>query len=456
MVNQPNSTAAGDYGPDVILHERAPREDAGSQVTLADVQSAANLLATVSEITPVQPSRLLSELVGRPVWLKLENLQRAGSFKIRGAFNRMSRLSEAEKAKGVVAASAGNHAQGVALAAQMLGMKATIYMPVDAPLPKIEATRGYGAEIKLVGKSVDEALTYALAESEQTGATLIHPFDHPDIVAGQGTIALEILAQVPEVDTIIVPVGGGGLIAGIATVLAEVAPHVKVIGVQAKNAAAYPDSLAAQKPIPHKLGQTMADGIAVGTPGKVPLNILTHLGVEVETVSESDLARALLALIERSKIVVEPSGAAGVAALMANPKQFAAPAATQGGDDGAKPTQSVPGSPATISGRGAIVPVLSGGNIDPQLLMRLIRRGLVEGGRLLQLRVHVDDRPGSLARLLTVAAEAGANVVDVRHSRMESNLGIFEAVVLLELEAKGPAHCEQVRTAISDAGFRIV
>lgn len=398
-----------------------------TQVTLADVESAAALLAPLAEVTPVQPSRLLSELIGHPVWLKLENLQRAGSFKIRGAYNRMARLTDAEKAFGVVAASAGNHAQGVALGAAMLGLKATIYMPVDAPLPKIEATRGYGAEVKLVGKSVDEALTYAKAAAAETGATLIHPFDHRDIVAGQGTIALEILRQVPDVDTIIAPVGGGGLVAGIATVIAELAPHVRVVGVQAKNAAAYPDSIVAQKPVPLKVGQTMADGIAVGTPGIVPLEILTRLHVEIRTVSESSLAAALLSLIERSKLVVEPAGAAGVAELLEDPAAFT----------------------------GTTVAVLSGGNIDPLLLMRLIRRGLVDGGRLLQLRVHVDDRPGSLARLLAVAAENGANVVDVRHSRTETNLGIFEAVVLLELETKGPQHCAAIKSAITDSGFRL-
>jgi len=397
-------------------------------VTLTDVESAAEILAPVAEVTPVQPSRLLSELIGHPVWLKLENLQRAGSFKIRGAYNRMARLNGDEKARGVVAASAGNHAQGVALGAAMLGMKATIYMPVDAPLPKIEATKGYGAEVKLRGKSVDEALKYALAESQETGATLIHPFDHADIVAGQGTIALEILHQVPDVDTIIAPVGGGGLLAGIATVTAALAPQVRVVGVQAKNAAAYPDSIAAQKPVPRKLGQTMADGIAVGTPGIVPLEILTRLGVEIRTVSEGSLAKAMLSLIERSKLVVEPAGAAGVAELLEDPQAFT----------------------------GTTVAVVSGGNIDPLLLMRLIRRGLVDGGRLLQLRVQVDDRPGSLARLLAVAAENGANVVDVRHSRTETNLGIFEAVVLLELETKGPDHCATIRSAITDSGFTLV
>jgi len=399
-----------------------------ASVELPDVQAAASRLQGVAKVTPVQRFRLLSEMVGQPVWLKCENLQRAGSFKIRGAYNRMARLSDEQKARGVVAASAGNHAQGVALAAQILGIDAVIYMPVEAPLPKVEATRGYGAEIRLAGNSVDEALTYARAEAEQSGRTLIHPFDHPDVVAGQGTLALEILQQVPDVKTVVVPVGGGGLIAGIATVLAQQAPQVRVIGVQAENAAAYPDSLVAQKPIPRPPGDTMADGIAVGTPGIVPLEIISRLGVEIRTVTEGQIARALLALLERSKQVVEPSGAAGVAALMAHPLDFTGP----------------------------IVAILSGGNIDPLLLMRVIRRGLVAGGRYLQLRVELDDRPGALASLIAAVAQNGANVVDVRHSRMESRLGVYGVVITLELETKGHEHSEQVVAGLRKAGFEIL
>jgi threonine dehydratase len=396
-------------------------------ITLAEVQIAAERIKDVVNRTPVQPNRLLGELTGSPVWLKLENLQRAGSFKVRGAYNRMAKLTAAEKSRGVVAASAGNHAQGVALAASKLGISSLIFMPADAPLPKIEATLGYGAQVRLIGSSVDEALTYAKAEALETGRTLIHPFDHRDIIAGQGTVALEILEQVPDVATVLVPVGGGGLIAGIASVFAEAAPHVKVVGVQAANAAAFPDSLAAHKPIPHKLGATIADGIAVGTPGVVPLEILSRLEVEVRTVSEGAMARALLALIERSKLVVEPSGAAGVAALLTDHQGL----------------------------EGPIVVVLSGGNIDPLLLMRVIRRGMVEGSRFGQLRVKVDDRPGSLARLVGIAAATGANVVDVRHSRMDTKLGIFDAMVLLEIEAKGPTHHAEIVTALAEAGFSV-
>ena len=402
-------------------------------VSTIDVWAARNLLKDTAVVTPVHYSRYLSELVGQPVWLKLENLQRAGSFKVRGAYNRMARLTPEEQARGVVAASAGNHAQGVALAAQKLGINALIYMPYDAPLPKVEATRAYGAEVRLVGRSVDESLALAQAEAEESGRVLIHPFDHLDIVAGQGTIALEILEQVPDVGTIVVPVGGGGLVAGIATVLGELAPNVSLIGVQAENAAAYPDSLAARKPLRKKLGRTMADGIAIGIPGEVPLEILSRLDVPVRTVSEGDLARALLALVERAKLVVEPAGAAGVAAVMADPTGLT----NRNGEPG------------------PVVVVLSGGNVDPLLMMRVIRRGMVEASRFLQLRVRLDDRPGSLAKLIGVAADSGANVVDVHHSRIEAQLGPFEAIVHLELEAKGPEHRDAISEAIEEAGFRI-
>lgn len=242
-------------------------------VKLSDVRAAARALDSVAAYTPMRPMRVLSELVGATVYLKLEQLQLAGSFKIRGAYWQMSRLSPEQKAAGVVAASAGNHAQGVALGAKLLGINAIVYMPVDAPLPKVAATRGYGAEVRLTGRTVDEALVAARAEAEATGRTLIHPFDHPDIVAGQGTIALEILNQVPDVRTVVVPVGGGGLIAGIATVFDAMAPEVRIVGVQADNAAAYPDSLAAGHPVPHQVGTTMADGIAIGTPARFPLRL---------------------------------------------------------------------------------------------------------------------------------------------------------------------------------------
>ncbi|MGA9749920.1 MAG: threonine/serine dehydratase, partial [Nocardioides sp.] len=294
--------------------------------TLADIEEAREALADVSICTPMEESRWLSGLVGGPVLLKAENLQRTGSFKIRGAYLRISRLSEVERANGVVAASAGNHAQGVALAAQMLGIKATVFMPEGAPIPKEKATRGYGAEVRFHGHSVDEALVEAKAFAAETGAVLIHPFDHFDIVTGQGTCGLEVLDQCPDVRTVIVSCGGGGLIAGMATAIKAKRPDVRVVGVQAEDAAAYPASLAQGRPVPVASMTTMADGIAVGCPGDVPFRAIQQHVDEMVTVSEESLSRALLMLLERAKLVVEPAGAAAVAALMDHPDRFETPA----------------------------------------------------------------------------------------------------------------------------------
>lgn len=394
---------------------------------LDDARAAARLLDGVATRTPVETSRVLTEMAGAPVYLKCENLQRAGSFKIRGAYVRMARLSAEEKARGVVAASAGNHAQGVALAAQLLGLDAVVYMPVDAALPKIAATRDYGAQVRLLGRSVDEALVAARAEAERTGRVLIHPFDHADIVAGQGTLALEILEQVPDVRTIVVPLGGGGLAAGIQAVVAEAAPHVRVIGVQAARAAAYPASLAAGVPTPAPELHTMADGIAVGTPGQVPFEVLSRNACEVRTVSEEDLSRALLLVAERAKLLVEPSGAAGVAAIMAAPGEFDGP----------------------------VVVLLSGGNIDPLVLLRVVRHGLAVSGRYLQLRVRVHDTPGALADLLRELAAAGGNVMHVTHARTGVDLEIDEVEIEVQVETKGPEHCDRLVRSLRDAGFRL-
>lgn len=395
---------------------------------LDDARAAARLLTGVATRTPVETSRALSQIAGTPVLLKCENLQRAGSFKIRGAYVRMARLSPEEQALGVVAASAGNHAQGVALAAQLLGLDAVVYMPVDAALPKIAATKEYGAEVRLHGHGVDEALVEARAEAERTGRVLIHPFDHEDIVAGQGTLALEILEQVPDVRTIVVPLGGGGLAAGIQAVVAEVAPHVRVVGVQAARAAAYPASLVAGAPVTAGELHTMADGIAVGTPGRVPFDVLRRHACEVRTVSEEDLSRALLLVAERAKLLVEPSGAAGVAAVMA----------AGAGDL-----------------EGPVVVLLSGGNIDPLVLLRVVRHGLAVSGRYLQLRVRVTDTPGALADLLRELAAAGGNVMHVSHVRTGVDLEIDEVEIEVQVETKGPEHCVRVLQRLRDAGFRL-
>jgi threonine ammonia-lyase medium form len=397
-------------------------------VSLEDVLSAQALLSGIVRPTPLEFSRALSQRVGPDVYLKCENLQRAGSFKIRGAYTRMSRLSAQEKARGVVAASAGNHAQGVALAAQMLGITSTVFMPLGAPIPKLKATRGYGAQVEQLGTTIDECLVRARQFEADTGAVLIHPFDHVDIVAGAGTCGLEILDQCPDVKTILVNLGGGGLLAGISTVVKAMRPDVRVIGVQAELAAAYPQSLVAGRPVALDAMATMADGIAVGCPGEVPYAIIAELVDSIETVSEEWLSRALLFLLERAKLVVEPAGAAAVARLL---------------DAGEG------------SYEGPVVAVLSGGNIDPLLLLRIIRHGLAAAGRYLQFRVRVPDRPGSLAGLLADLASADANVLDIEHVRTSATLPVDEVEIAVQLEAKGTAHCEELLSTLRDKGYEL-
>ena len=396
-----------------------------SPVTLDDVRAAREVLAGVVRPTPLEYSRALSERVGGPVHLKCENLQRAGSFKIRGAYTRMCRLSPEEKARGVVAASAGNHAQGVALAAQLLGLTATVFMPTIAPIPKLLATRGYGAQVELIGLTIDDALVSARQFAQETGAVLIHPFDHADIVAGQGTVGLEVLEECPDVRTVVVCTGGGGLLGGIAAAVKELRPDVRVVGVQAQRAAAYPASLAAGRPVPLERMTTMADGIAVGCPGEVPFQLVRDLVDDITTVDEDDLSRALLFLLERAKMVVEPAGAAGVAAVLNDPRAFEPP----------------------------VVVVLSGGNIDPLLMLRVIRHGMVAAGRYLQFRLRVPDTPGSLAGLLAVLADADANVMEIEHVRTGSQLHVDEVEVALQLETKGHDHAEAVLATLRSAGY---
>ena len=294
-------------------------------VSIEDIEQARELVNRLAVRTPMEESRWLSALTGSPVLLKCENLQRAGSFKIRGAFLRMSRLSDEERARGVVAASAGNHAQGVALAARTLGIEATVFMPEGAPIPKEKATREYGANVVFHGRYLEDALVAAREFEARTGAVLIHPFDNTDIVTGQGTAGLEILEQAPEVETVVVPCGGGGLLSGIAIAVKARQPGVRVIGVQAEGAAAYPASLAAGHPIGLQSMSTMADGIAVGMPGKVTFAAVRDLVDEVITVSEASLSRAVLATLERAKMVVEPAGAAAVAAILDDPARFPTP-----------------------------------------------------------------------------------------------------------------------------------
>ncbi len=400
---------------------------ADRRVELSDVLAARELLAGVVRTTPLEDSRVLSERVGGPVFLKCENLQRAGSFKLRGAYNRIARLTSEERARGVVAASAGNHAQGVALAAQLLGIPARVFMPEAAPLPKVAATRGYGAEISTAGTTVDEALEAAREYAERTGAVLIHPFDHADVVAGQGTVGLEIVEQCPDVRTVVVCTGGGGLVAGTAVAVRALRPQARVVAAQARGAAAYPGSLAAGRPVALTRMTTMADGIAVGRPGAIPFALVRDLVDRVVTVDEDALSRALLLCLERAKLVVEPAGAAALAAVMEDPSAYEPP----------------------------VVVVLSGGNIDPLLLGKVLRHGLLAAGRYLSLRVRIPDRPGELALLLDVLAGAGANVLDVEHRRTGRGLHLDEVEVSLQLETRGRDHSETVLGALAAASYHV-
>src|SRR3954452_10688972 len=295
-------------GPPACEDRRVSGSSEIPLVSGADVEAAAELLGDVVRHTPLWHSRGLADRVGGPVWLKCENLQRTGSFKIRGAYTRISRLTDAERARGVVAASAGNHAQGVALAARLLGAKATVFMPESAPLPKLAATRAYGAEVRLIGQTLTDALVAAAEHAESTGAVFIHPFEHPDVIAGQGTVGLEILEQAPDVRTVVVSAGGGGVVSGIAAAVKDRRPDVRVVAVQAEGAAAFPGSLEAGQPVPLASMATMADGIAVACPGDLTLAHVQALVDEVRTVSEEDMSRALLFCLERAKLAVEPPG----------------------------------------------------------------------------------------------------------------------------------------------------
>ena len=399
-----------------------------ASVTLADIEAAADRLHGVVRDLPLHSARWLSDSVGGPVYLATENLQRAGSFKIRGAYNRLTQLTPEERAAGVVAASAGNHAQGVALAAQILGIRSTIFMARSASMPKVQATRDYGAAVEFVGATLDEAIVAAKEFAQQTGALFIPPFDHADIVAGQGTLGLEILAQRPDVTTVVVCTGGGGLLAGVALAVKSLRPDVRVIGAQAAGAAAYPPSLLAGHPVPLAMMRTMADGIAVGRPGDIPFELIQRYVDDIRVVSEDSLARAQLKLLERSKLVVEPAGAAAVAAIMDDPKSFAAP----------------------------LVAVLSGGNVDPLVMMRVIRHGLTAGGRFTQVTVHMPDRPGSLSMLLAEIASMDANVVDVSHLRTNPRLAVDEVEITIDLETRGAEQRDLLLKQLQEAGYRIV
>ncbi|TPW73069.1 threonine ammonia-lyase [Schumannella sp. 10F1B-5-1] len=398
--------------------------------TLDDIRAARERLVGVVDVTPIQGSRYLEELLGAPVRLKVESLQRTGSYKIRGAYNRLSQLSPEERDRGVVAASAGNHAQGVALAARELGIKATIFMPIGVALPKLQATRGYGADVVLHGRVVDETLAAAGEFAERTGAVIIPPFDHHDVVAGQGTLALEILEQVPDVANVVVPIGGGGLIAGVASAFAQLEPEigrrVRIIGVQAANAAAYPPSLSAGEPVTIITSPTIADGIHVARPGRLNFDLVQRTVDTVVTVDDDDTARALLVLQERAKLVVEPAGAVGVGAALAG----------------------------SLRVEGTTVFLLSGGNIDPMVMERVIGRGLAASARYLKVRIPLPDIPGQLSTISAVIADANANVVEVLHTRHGLGLQISEVSIEIHMETRGQEHAEQVLQHLREAGYR--
>jgi threonine dehydratase len=396
---------------------------------LDEFEAARAIVARVAQHTPMESSRYLTDLLGAPVLLKCENLQRTGSYKIRGAYHRMSKLSAEERARGVVAASAGNHAQGVAFAARELGIHATIFMPVGVAIPKFQATRAYGADVVLSGSVVDETLRAAADFAAETGAVLIPPFDHPDVVAGQGTLGLEILDEAPDVSTIVVPIGGGGLISGVASAVKQRAARegrtVRVIGVQAANAAAYPPSLAAGEPTDIALLATIADGIAVRRPGALNFEIIRDAVDAVVTVSEDDIARAMVVLLERAKLVVEPAGAAGVAAIL---------------------TGAVPADGTTVA-------ILSGGNIDPLLMQRVISQGLAASDRYLKLKIMLPDRPGQLARIAELLAGVNANVVEVLHTRHGRGMQLSQVELDVSVETRGTDHRRQVIQALRAAGY---
>jgi threonine dehydratase len=398
--------------------------------TLADFEQALTNVRQVAFETPVLHSNFLSNLVGQEVFLKAENLQRTGAYKLRGAFNRMSKLTAAERKRGVVAASAGNHAQGVALAAKKLGIKATIFMPIGASLPKYNATKNYGANVVLEGAVFGETLPAAKAYAEKKGAIFIPPFDHIDVIIGQGTVGMEIFDQVEDVQTIIVSIGGGGLAAGVAVAAKLRAKargkRVQVIGVQAENAASYVPSLRAGKPKQIDTKPTIADGIAVAKPGAIPFELIKKHIDKVVTVSDSEIALAIVALAERAKMVVEPAGAAPVAALLAG----------------------------KVKPRGTTVAVLSGGNLDPLLMQKIIGHGLEAANRYTTITVMLPDRPGQLVKTSEAIARAHGNVVEVLHTRHGRGLGIGEVELQISVETSDREHVQRIMDELNSSGLK--
>ena len=398
-------------------------------LSLAAIRAARDRIADVARVTPVRYSHTFSERTGASVSLKLENVQRTGAFKIRGALNRIATLSDAEQAAGVVTASAGNHAQGVALAATRAGVDATIVMPEHAPISKVKATRGYGARVVLDGADYAEAQARAHEIEREAGRTYVHAFDDEMVMAGQGTIGLEILEQQPDVETVVVPIGGGGLISGIATAITSQQPDVRVIGVQAEGASSVIDSLEAGEIRSRDSVDTVADGIATRSVGEEPFEIIQERVDEVVTVSDEEIALALTLLLERSKTVVEGAGAVALSALLEG--RFA------------------------YEEDEVIVPALCGGNIDMNVLTTVILRGMIQLGRYLKIRTVLPDRPGALESLIEIIADKGANIYEIHHERTSREVGMSDTSVELELETHGPDHAADLLATLRDAGYTV-
>src|SRR5438067_8295050 len=395
--------------------------------TLADVEAARKRIAGVVHRTPVTPSATFSERTGAEVVLKLENLQRTGSFKVRGAYNKVALLSPSERARGVVAASAGNHAQGVALAARIAQVPATIVMPERASISKGEAVRGYGAELVLHGRDYNEAEVKAKEIGQARGMAFVHAFDDAAVVAGQGTLGLEILEDVPDVDTIVVPIGGGGLIAGIALAAKAKRPDVRVVGVEPAGAAKMAESLRKGGAIMLPSVSTIADGLVAARVGDIPFELIRRHVSETVQVNDDETATAILLLLERAKTLVEGAGAVGLAALLA-------------------------GKIAVRPGEKVCV-LLSGGNIDVTLLDQILQRGLAQTGRTVRIRTVLDDRPGALRDLLALVAEVGANVESIDHDRARQDVALGKAEVHLKLDTRGPKHVADILSALKSKGY---
>jgi threonine dehydratase len=397
-------------------------------VTLASIKAARERIGDAIHLSPCQLSHHLTERIGMPIYLKLENLQRTGSFKERGALNRLLTLTEEERRRGVIAASAGNHAQGVAFHAAKLGIRAQIVMPQATPLVKVVSTRGFGAEVILHGASYDEACDEAIRRCAEQGLTFIHPFDDPVVISGQGTIGLELLEQVPDLEAVVVPIGGGGLISGIACALKESNPRIRVIGVEPEKLPSMLRAREAGNPITLSPEATIADGIAVRRAGDVTLPLVTRYVDEIVTVDDEEIASAILMLLEQEKTLAEGAGAAALASLLQ--------------------------SKTNLRNKRTAV-LVCGGNIDVTLLAKIIERGLVKDGRLLRIRVYLLDRPGALLNLTQILANERANIVETIHNRAYYGVSLSETVIDVTLETRGATHITAISHALREAGFRI-